>query len=170
MAPLERRVWVLLLACLMTGATSLEAQLFVPTGRDTLRGLPGVEVLVEPLQPELEVEGVTAGAIAADVVAQLRAASIAVYGSQRENPSPSQAYLYVHINAVATGTRDRAVAVQVHLRQTLASLVTESKVVNAMTWDAHGVVATSDLSLRNDVRDEVRAYVARFITDWRAVH
>jgi hypothetical protein len=150
-------------------AQGASAQMFVPTGRDTLRGLPGVEVVVEPLQPALERSGLTQAGIRADVVERLRGGGIVVYGSQQENPSPAKPFLYVHLNALRLPEQDLyAVAVQVHLRQTLQSPATASNIVNAMTWDAHNVVGVTgaDLPL---VRDEIREYVDRFIADWKAV-
>jgi hypothetical protein len=147
------------------------AQLFVPTGRDTLRGLPGVEVLVEPLQPQLDRAGLSSAAFAADVSAQLRTAGIKVFANQRENPSQAKPYVYLHIN-VASVPRSGgyAVGIQLHLRQTLGSLVTESRVVNAMSWDAHNVIVASPAMLRDEIGIEVRALVRTFIEDWKSVH
>jgi hypothetical protein len=153
------------------GSVGAHAQLFVPTGRDTLRGLPGVEVLVEPLQPEFEGTGLTAAAIGAAVTEQLRAAGITIYATQRDNPSPSKPYLYIHVNAASDDAGGSvAVALQVHLRQILASLTTESRVVNAMSWDAHSVAAVPAARLNAEVREDVASLVARFVADWRAVH
>ena len=158
------------LGVLMPGATRADAQMFVTTGRDTLRGLPGVEVLVEQLQAELERGGFTSSGIKADVERQLRTAGIRVYATQAENPSPAKAYLYVNINAMALPRgAGYAVAVQLHLRQTLRSLVTSSNVVNAMTWYAQNLVSAPGTSLQN-VRGELQIYVGQFVQDWTAVH
>lgn len=149
---------------------SAEGQLFVPTGRDTLRGLPGVEVIVESVQPEIERAGLTQASIRDDVVRRLRAAGIRVYVSQAANESPAKPYLYVHLNALQLPRRaGYALAVQVHLRQTLRSLVTESSIVNAMTWDAHNVLSVPASDLRS-VRAEIGRFVDEFVTDWAAVH
>ncbi len=165
------RVSLVLLLALGLTSSDASAQLFVSTGRDTLRGLPGVEVLIEPLQPELERAGVTGALMAASVTQQLKAAGITVYADQRQNPSPSQPYLYVHVNAAPDERSGAfAVAIQVHLRQTLSSLTTESRVVNAMSWDAHSVAVMPVAMLKADVADEVQDLVARFVADWRAVH
>jgi L-serine deaminase len=59
--------------------------------------------------------------------------------------------------------------VQVHVRQTLRSSVTNSQIVNAMTWDAHNVVAAPVDGLAA-VRAEVATYVDQFVSDWTAVH
>lgn len=145
------------------------AQMFVPTGRDTLRGLPGVEVVVEELQPEIAL-GVSRTEIQAAVTSQLRAAGITVYPSQQDNPSPAKAYLYLHINGLALPDQEAvAVALQVQLRQTVRAVATESQIVNAMTWDAHNLVVLP-ASRVDDLREELHRYVTLFTDDWAAAH
>jgi hypothetical protein len=158
------------LVLLAIGAADANGQMFVPTGRDTLRGLPGVEVIVEALQPELEQAGLVSAAIRSDVEKRLRDGGVTVYGSQTTNPSPAKAYLYVHLNALVLpqGT-GYAVAVDVQLRQTLRSLVTSSNIVNAMTWDAGNVLGVPASGLQT-VRAEVLTFIDQFVADWAAVH
>ena len=57
-------------------APNASAQMFIATGHDTLRGLPGVEVAVEPLEPELERDGLTRAAIQTDVARRLGAGGV----------------------------------------------------------------------------------------------
>ena len=144
------------------------AQMFVPTGRDTLRGLPGVEVAIESLPPGLERAGLGTALVRADVEGRLRGAGLTVYATQTQNPSPAKPYVYVHLNLLEL-PGIRAVAVQVHLRQTLRSAVTGSSIVNAMTWDAHDVVGLTTADV-GPLRDVVLEMIDRFIADWRAVH
>jgi hypothetical protein len=151
-------------------AGELAAQQFVPTGRGTLRGLPGVEVVVEPLPTALEATALTTASVGSDVARQLREAGITTYKSQRENPSVSKPYLYIHINALAIDGGQLAVALQVHVRQTLVSLTTESKIVDAMSWDAHQVIAAPATHVTGAIRAELADLVSRFVEDWRAVH
>jgi hypothetical protein len=163
-------VFSAVLLLLAAVAADASGQMFVSTGRDTLRGLPGVEVIVEALQPELERSGLTGAAIRADVERRLRDGGISVYASQTANPSLAKAYLYVHINALVL-PRDAgyAVAAQVHLRQTLRSPVTGLNIVNAMTWDAQNVLGVSASALQT-IRAEVLTFVDQFVQDWAAVH
>src|SRR5262245_51025348 len=101
-------------------AGNASAPTSMPTGRKTVCGLPGVEIQVEALQPELERAGITRAAIVSDVERRLRARGIPVYASQGANPSPAKPYLYVHLNALLLPRGDGfAVAVQVQLRQAL---------------------------------------------------
>jgi hypothetical protein len=151
-------------------APDVSAQMFVTTGKDTLRSLPGVELIVEPMQPELEAAGLTAAAVKADAQQQLRAARVPLFASQGENTSPAKPYLYIHLNAIEIPGRDLlAVAIQVHVRQTVRSLATASNIVDAMTWDSHAVVHVPAKGLRS-VRAAIAEHVDRFVKDWTAVH
>lgn len=144
--------------------------MFITTGRDTLRGLPGVEIAVELAQPELARRGLDPAAIRADVERRLRAGGVTIYASQADNPSAAKPYLYVHVNALQLpGGAGYVVALQVHLRQTVRSVVTDSQVVDAMTWDAHNVVVTPPDGLAA-VRGEIDTFVDAFVRDWKAVH
>jgi hypothetical protein len=167
--PLFTRLSVLALVVLVLYPAGIAAQLFVATGRDTLRGLPGVEVLVENVSPDLQPAELTGTALRTAVEARLRTGGITVYPTQSANPSEAKAYVYVHLNSVKLPGALHAVAIQVHLRQAVRSTVGPSTVVNAMTWDNHTVAAATEAE-GAQVRDLVLEMVDRFVADWRAVH
>jgi hypothetical protein len=159
-----------IVALLAVGVSTVSAQMFVPTGRDTLRALPGVEVVVDDVPPELVRRGLSSAAIRATVTARLHASGVSVYGSQTENPSPAKAYLYVHLNGLELPAQDAvAIALQVQLRQTVRSVVRETQIVNAMTWDAHNVVVVP-LTRLDALQAELHSHVDLFIRDWVSVH
>jgi hypothetical protein len=60
-------------------------------------------------------------------------------------------------------------AVQMHVRQTVTSLVTESKIVNAATWENGRLVSVAATDLPR-LRDEIREMVEELLADWKAVH
>jgi len=62
-----------------------------------------------------------------------------------------------------------AVSIQVHVRQTVRSSVTESNIVNAMTWDVHTIAAVK-AGESAPLRDLVLEMVGQFVDDWRKVH
>ncbi len=166
-------------ACLLCGALAFAgaslpwpagAQLFVPTGKDTLRSLPGVEVIVEPLQPEIERAGLTRAAIRTEVVRRPTTSGIRVFATQAENTSLAKPYVYVNVNALELPrAAGYAVAVQVQVRQTLRSVVTESSIVDALTWDALTVLHVTRDTLPG-VHPAIDQFVDQFIADWKAVH
>ena len=148
---------------------SSAGQLFVPTGKDTLRALPGVEVIVETIPGELQRAGVTQASVAVDVERLLKAGGLVVFPSQPVNSSAAKAFLDVRTTLLALGDGGYAVAVQMHVRQTLASLVTESKIVNAATWETGRLVSLTAADLPQ-VRDEIRGMTEEFLADWKAAH
>jgi hypothetical protein len=151
---------------ILTSATTL-AQMFVSTGRDTLRGLPGLEVVVEELPPELRRAGVAPDAVRGEIQRRLAASGITVYTSQQQNPSTAKAYLYLHLNALELPGGMTAVAVQLQVRQTVTSVVTTSNIVNAMTWDSHNVFALTGRDAA-PLTGAVLEMVDAFAADWRA--
>ena len=151
-------------------ASNGAAQLFVTTGKDTLRSLPGIEIIVESVQPELEAAGLTAASLRADVDQRLRAKGIVTFTSQGKNTSAAKPYLFIDLNALDISGQDLyAIAVQVQVRQTVQSLVTSSNIVDAVTWDSHTVVGVPAKELHT-VREEIGEHIDRFIRDWAAVH
>ena len=161
--------FVLSLMLVLFCAGHASAQMFVSTGRDTLRGLPGVEILVEDVPSELRQRELATDTLRAAVEQRLRAGGITVYGDQAANPSTAKAYLYVQLTALPLPGGVHAASIQVHVRQTVRSSVTESNIVNAMTWDVHTIAAVKagEGAL---LRDLVLEMVAQFVADWRAVH
>jgi hypothetical protein len=170
MAQRPGRVIALSSVCLigLLCAADARAQMFVPNGKDTLRTLQGVEVLVEPFEPELERSGISERTIAADVTAQLRAGGITVYPNQVQNPSPAKPYVYVQVSGFALERQGYVIALQTHLRQSVRSLATESTIVNAMTWDRAIVFLAPTAGAAAAVRQEVQRLVAEFVKDWAA--
>jgi hypothetical protein len=162
------RASVLFLPVLLLFAAEASAQPFVATGRDTLRGLPGVEIAVEAAT-ELPQTELTATALHTAIEQRLRAGGITVYARQTANPSDAKAYVYVHLNALSLPGQLHAVAIQVHLRQTVRSTITSANIVNAMTWDQHTVVAVTAAD-GAQLRDLILEMIDHFIADWRAVH
>lgn len=166
-APVRLAASVVLLMLLCAHESA--AQMFVTTGRDTLRGLPGVELLLEPTPSELRDAELTSAALRSVIEKRLREGGITLYASQSANPSNAKPYLYVQLTALTVTESWQAVSVQVHLRQTVKSSVTESNIVNAMTWDAHTVAAVRPKE-GAQLRDLVLEMVGRFVDDWRAVN
>ena len=130
----------------------------------------GVEVVVEPFAADLERGGLTASAVRTAVERQLRTAGIPLYPSQRSNPSAAQPYLYVAVTGLSFDEgKAWAVALRVELRQSVKSAVTESRIVDAVTWDQHSLLVLPAQQVP-DLRTEIASLVTTFVDDWRAVH
>jgi hypothetical protein len=167
-----RYVRVRLFGALVTMALGLvsstaSAQMFVATGRDTLRGLPGLEVVVEELPPEVRRAGLSADAVRGEVQRRLAANGVTLYTTQQQNASPAKPYLYLHLNALELPGSVLVIAVQLQLRQTVTSVVTASSIVNAMTWDSHNVFALTGREAA-PLTAALLEMVDGFAADWRA--
>jgi hypothetical protein len=161
---------VLALAVALTAPVVLAAgQLFVPTGGHTLRSLPGVEIILETIPEPLQQAGLTQAAVKADLERWLRAGGVPVYQSQPDNPSAAKAYLDLRTTVLALRDGSYAVAVQMHVRQTVKSLATESSIVNAATWET-GRLVNVTLSGPPRVRDEIRGMADEFVAEWKGAH
>jgi hypothetical protein len=149
--------------------TLAAGQLFVPTGGHTLRSLPGVEVIVETIPAPLQRAGLTQASVGLDVARLLQAGGVVVFPSQPANPSAAKAYLDVRTTLLELRDGSYAVALQMHVRQTVASLVTESKIVNAATWENGRLVNVNAPDLPQ-VRAEIHEMVEELLADWKATH
>jgi hypothetical protein len=163
-------ILVTLLLPIAAGAAEARGQMFITNGAGTLRGLPGVEVVIDALQPELTDGGLTSGLIKSDIENRLQKAGITIFQSQAANPSAAKPYLHLAVNAVAlpSGT-DYVLGVQLQLRQMLRSPVTDSQIVNATTWDLQNVYVVSTAELPA-MRAEIVTFVEEFVEDWTSVH
>ena len=156
---------------LLTGlSTEARAQMSVAAGRDTLRGLPGIEVIVDTLEPTLEQAGLTSARLRDNIVHRLRDQDIQVFTSQVSNPSDAKPYLYVDLTTLEIPGQDLVVvAIQVKVRQTVRAAATLSNIVDATTWDSHTIVGLPSKQLPR-LPELVGEHVERFIRDWKAVH
>jgi hypothetical protein len=137
---------------------------------DSLKGLEGVEVLVEELKADLENYNLTALDIQTDVEAKLRAAGIKIFSKQEnEKKQPlHKPYLYVKVNSYKPVWRKEVIAF--HIEIALKQLVTippehgkyYEKSFYAPTWykSRLGVIFPRDIP---KIRDAVSELTDKFI-------
>lgn len=137
--------------------------------RATLRGLPGVAVLVVP---EVEWQGLTQAQLQTDVELRLRKARIRVLSEKERGETPGGPLLLVLVTA--TKVKDMslyAVTVQVSLEQ-FVLLERDPKIDSAAeTWNTGwaGIMIVGESHLK-DIRSNVADKVDRFITAFLAVN
>jgi hypothetical protein len=71
--------------------------------RETLRGLQGIEVLMENIAPEAEPDGLTTRQVQTDVELRLRQSGIRVLSREEGRTTPGRPSLYINVN---TSKRD----------------------------------------------------------------
>jgi hypothetical protein len=144
-----------------------------PSAGATLRGLVGVNVVIEELPMELEAEptGLTRATLKADAEAQLREAGIRVLNDTEWQTAPGQPWLFVRVKTMRpTSTMPVYVyVISVDLMQRTMLVRDPNIHAVGMTWTTGeiGTVVGNNLSR---VRDHVRSQVDSFISAYRAVN
>jgi hypothetical protein len=136
--------------------------------RATLRGLRGVGVLVESLDPDVERAGLTTLQLQTAVEGQLRKAGIPVFTTEERLRVPGKPFVYVHVHVVLRSYALATYFIRVELNQR-ASLETDALLTTVSTWSV-GLQGTIDKARLGTLDDVVRDAVDQFITAYFSVH
>jgi hypothetical protein len=68
------------------------------SSRQTLRGLQGVYVVIESVNPKIKGDGLTADGLRADMQLKLQRAGIEVLSEAENQTTPGRPYMYVNVN------------------------------------------------------------------------
>jgi hypothetical protein len=137
--------------------------------KETLRGLPGVAVVIEPLHPTTERDGLTHRQLQTEVERQLRSAGIRVLTQEEWKKTPGAPYLYVNVAALKKKYGLYAYAIEVCLNQLVLLIRDQQTQEFAETWETREVGTVGKERLAT-VRKSVAAHVAVFIRDYFAVN
>jgi hypothetical protein len=133
------------------------------TGRETLRGLTQVHVLIENLDDDELKAGLTKDQIKVDTELRLRKARIKVVDDD-------QSYLSVRVTAIADAETGRwSFAVAVTMNQ-LAELTRTRRPFTADTWGTGGLWTADNSQFLLAVRQAVGDSVDKFINDYLAAN
>jgi len=139
------------------------------TARATLRGVEGVQVVIEDLGPEVERAGLTKQQFQTDVELRLRKAGIRVLTKEERLRTPGYPYLYINVNTMLHSDRPAVFSIEVELRQ-VASLETDSSLATVSTWGNGSIGNVGRLQLVDFIRSSVRDRVDDFINAYLSVH
>jgi hypothetical protein len=136
--------------------------------RDTLRGLPGVAVLIAEPAPEVERAGLTRTQLQTDVELRLRQAGMRVLTQVERLSTIGQPFLYVRVQVVMDPIEFAPSHAEVALYQK-AYLETGETTQVASTWEvsALGMVGRANFS---PLREKVRELVDQFINAYLSVN
>lgn len=144
-----------------------------PSARATLRGLTGINVVIDDLPPALEAEraGLTRATVLADTEAQLREAGVGVLTESEWQTAPGQPWLFVRVRTLRlTPTAPMyAYMISVDLMQRTLLARDPSMHAVAMTWTT-GETGTVGGANFSRVRESLRTQVDTFISAYWAVN
>lgn len=162
------RTSVLALVVLLGIATASQSQTPSPGERETLRRLPGLQVVIGGITPEAEQDGLHKDAIQADVERQLRLAGITVLSKSAAAATSTAPYVYVSVGLLKSTDLDvYGWSLQVTVKQ-VVTLASEQRAV-ATTWST-GLVGVSSIRFLSQLRSDIKELVDTLISDWIAAN
>ena len=137
--------------------------------RESFRGLKGVYVSVERLDPRIEKDGLSGDQIRADVVSQLRLAGIKVLSKKEWFDSEGSPYLYVNANILKLQeTEEYVYSVNISLKENVYPARNAIEISGAATWSMGGIVGITPHL--NQIRDSVGSQADEFIKVYLSVN
>ncbi len=143
-----------------------------PSERATLKGLTGLHVIVERIDPDAERDGLTRSALQTDVELKLRQAGIGILDARAV--SPGNPYLRLNVVAVKGSTeiypKFYIVGIELQLNQEVYLGRNPSVLTFAVTWSARGRVGVYEAGNLPAAREPARDIVDEFIKAYVAAN
>jgi hypothetical protein len=138
------------------------------SARDTIRGLRGVYVAIEPNIPEIKEDELTEDQLRADTEMRLRLAGIKMLTLEdlQETDGHPRLCVYVAIMSLKTG-KGYVVRINVELHQTAYLARDPDILADAATWRNETMGISHSL---DDIRNRVKDLVDRFVMVYRSVN
>jgi len=134
---------------------------------ESLRGLKGVEVIVEDIKPEAERDGLTRNHVKVAVELEIRKAGIKILTREESLSMPGSPYLYVNVNLFKHKPGVYAFNIFIGCHQTVALLRNSSIITHAPTWTRRtvGMIAMPNLrDLYAFIKDDINIFINDYLT------
>jgi len=142
------------------------AQAATADQRESLRGLPGVGLVIEDIDAEAKADGLSVEAIRTAVELILRSSSIRILTRTEVSNTTSGAYLYVQAATYKIRSGLYAYTTTVALRQSVSLVQRPQQTIFASTWDRVyvGSPGSQNISwLINPIEDSVKIFANDFV-------
>jgi hypothetical protein len=140
-----------------------------PLDRATLRGLMAVNVVIDPVAPEIEKEGASADALRNRFEEQIRHAGISIDTNSRE-------FVGLRVTAVRAVRRPLmngatfAIAATVGLYQRVTLVRDPSVHTATQTWEVETITLADSKEVQRACMDSMDELAGRFVTAYRSVN
>ena len=142
-----------------------------PEQRESLRGLQGVEVVIEDIKSDAQADGLSQEALRAAVELILRSRGIRVLTPSERSAMPSKPYLYVHVGTDKNSLGQYAFNARVELHQAVSLVHRPQHIVHAPTWSTPDKFRTvGQQTMRMWIINSIEPLVREFVDDFRAVN
>ncbi|MBU0515353.1 MAG: hypothetical protein KJ621_11330 [Proteobacteria bacterium] len=160
-------VWSVLLVQVLAG-TEAQAR-FYPDARVSLKGLPGVFLVVEDITPQAERDGLTRRLIRGDVAARLGRAGVKLLSRAQWVRTPGRPMLSVIVAAYKSKFGFYGVYLSVRLRQVTLLQRDPAVATATATWSSDFLVVVRSGQLSN-IRRKLTELIDHFIQAYWAVN
>jgi hypothetical protein len=142
-----------------------------PEQRESLRGLQGVEVVIEDIKSDAQADGLSQEALRTAVELILRSRGIRVLTPSERSAMPSKPYLYVHVGTDKNSLGQYAFNARVELHQAVSLVHRSQHIVLAPTWSTPDKFRTvGQQTMRMWIINSIEPLVREFVDDFRAVN
>ena len=159
-------IMVLALTCLDLSTTQAAS----PEERDSLRGLPGVEVVIENIDLDAQADGLSQEAIRSAVERILRSSDIQVLTQTESFKTPPEPHLYVRVTIMADNNSGYALPGVVELHQRVLLLHRPQREMSTETWSIRSIGIVGRNQIRSVVSKMIEPQVKEFANDFLAVN
>ena len=138
--------------------------------RESLRRLPGVEVLVETFLSEEEAAGFSRDAIRTGVELVLQSNGVRILTESERLQTPAAPFLYVKVNPLKHSTAATyCVAIEVELHQAVSMMNRPEQQMSATTWNRVQVAIIGE-QMTGRVTELVEPLIKQFANDFLTVN
>jgi len=139
--------------------------------RESLRGLQGVEVVVEESKSDAQVDGLSQESIRAAVELILRSKGIRVLTQSERSEMPSKPCLYVSVGTDKQASGQCSFSPRVELYQAVSVVHRPQHIMLAPTWFAPGKLRTvAQQNTRLWIINSIEPLIREFANDFLAVN
>lgn len=139
--------------------------------RESLRGLQGVEVVVEDIKPDAQMDGLSQESIRATVDLILRSKGIRVLTQAERSETVSKPLLYVSVGTDKQASGQYSFSVRVELYQAVSLVQRPQQVTSAPTWFTPGKLRTvPPQNVRLWIINAIEPLIREFVSDFLAVN
>jgi hypothetical protein len=142
---------------------------FTDYTRETLRGLPGVLVVIENIKDDAQTAGLKVTELQTDVELKLVRAGIRVLPHDEWRVTPGRPWLYVSVNTIKH-LGSYFFSIDVQLKQDVTLPRQPAIVTSSATWEVGSIGYVQMEGLPPKIRESVGSYLDDFVSDYVAVN
>jgi hypothetical protein len=154
----------------LASISSLAEQPTEAPERESLRGVSGVEVLVEPLNVEIEELGLQTATLQRDIKQRLQKAGVNVLTERERLTTPTAAMLVIRVDALHDRIGRYFYSIDLFLTQRVRLEGRAASELSAVTWMKFGTIGTVADDNVKHIETQILQKADHFIKDYLAVN